>query len=42
MTGRRDLPMHRHPFTLIRARVLDEQGNPVFKHTLCSIVKRHR
>jgi len=44
MTGRRDLPMHRHPFTLIRARVLDEQGNPVFKHTLWLIVigeRRH-
>ncbi len=44
MTGKRDLPMHRHPFTLIRARVLDEQGNPVFKHTLWLIVigeRRH-
>ena len=44
MTGRRDLPMHRHPFTLIRARVLDEQGTPVFKHTLWLIVigeRRH-
>lgn len=38
MTGKRDLPMHRHPFTLIRVRVLDEQGNPVFKHTLWLIV----
>jgi len=44
MTGKRDFPMHRHPFTLIRARVLDEQGNPVFKHTLWLIVigeRRH-
>jgi len=44
MTGKRDLPMYRHPFTLIRVRVLDEQGNPVFKHTLWLIVigeRRH-
>ena len=38
MTGKRDLPMHQHPFTLIRVRVLDEQGNPVFKHTLWLMV----
>jgi len=38
MTGERDLPMHQHPFTLIRVRVLDEQGNPVFKHTLWLMV----
>lgn len=34
MRGKRNLPMHKHPFTLIRVRVLDEQGNPVFKHTM--------
>ncbi len=38
MTGKQDLPMHKHPFTLIRARVLDEEGNPVFKRTLWLIV----
>ena len=38
MTGKQDLPMHRHPFTLIRVQVLDKQGNPVFKHTLWLIV----
>jgi hypothetical protein len=44
MTGKQDLPMHKHPFTLIRARVLDEEGNPVFKRTLWLIVigeRRH-
>jgi hypothetical protein len=38
MTGKRDLPMHQHPFTLIRVQVLDEQGNLVFKHTLWLMV----
>jgi len=38
MTGKRDLPMHQYPFTLVRVRVLDEQGNPVFKHTLWLMV----
>jgi len=44
MTGKQDLPMHQHPFTLIRVRVLDEQGNPVFKHALWLMVigeRRH-
>ena len=34
MRGKRNAPMHKHPFTLIRVQVLDEQGNLVFKHTL--------
>jgi len=38
MTGKRDWPMRQHPFTLIRVRVLDEQGNLVFKHTLWLMV----
>lgn len=38
MRGKKDLPMHRKPFTLIRARVLDEKGRPVFKRTLWLIV----
>ena len=38
MTGKRNLPMHKYPFTLIRAQVLDEQGKPVFKHALWLIV----
>ena len=38
MRGKRGLPMHKHPFTLIRVRVLDDEGNPVFKRTLWLIV----
>jgi hypothetical protein len=38
MRGKRGLPMYPHPFTLIRARVLDEQGRPVFKRPLWLIV----
>lgn len=38
MRGKRDLPMHCYPFTLIRAVVLDEQGQPVFKRALWLIV----
>jgi len=38
MRGKKGLPMHKHPFTLIRVRVLDEEGNPVFKRTLWLIV----
>jgi len=38
MRGKKDLPMHQKPFTLIRVRVLDEQGRPVFQHTLWLIV----
>ena len=34
MRGKQNLPMHRHPFTLIRARLLDEQGKPVFKRPM--------
>lgn len=44
MTGTYDWPMHQHPFTLIRVRVLDEAGNPVFKRTMWLIVigkRRH-
>jgi hypothetical protein len=42
MRGKKDLPMHQKPFTLIRVRVLDEEGNPVFKHTLWLIVMGQR
>jgi hypothetical protein len=38
MRGKKDLPMYQKPFTLIRVRVLDEQGHPVFQHTLWLIV----
>jgi len=33
-TGKKDIPMHKYPFTLVRARVLDAEGNPVFKRDL--------
>jgi hypothetical protein len=42
MRGKRDLPMHRYPFTLVRAVVLDEQGQPMFKHALWLIVMGER
>jgi hypothetical protein len=38
MRGKKDLPMHQKPFTLIRGRVLDDQGQPVFRQTLWLIV----
>ena len=38
MRGKRGLPMHQHPFTLIRARMLNEDGAPVFKRPLWLIV----
>jgi hypothetical protein len=38
MRGKRDLPMQHYPFTLLRAVVLDERGQPVFKHVLWLIV----
>jgi hypothetical protein len=33
-TGKKDIPMHQYPFTLVRARVLDTDGNPVFKRDM--------
>ena len=42
MRGKRGRPMHRYPFTLVRAVVLDEQGQPVFKHALWLIVMGER
>ena len=43
-TGKKDIPMHKYPFTLVRARVLDADGNPVFKHDmwLLAIGERRR
>lgn len=38
ITGTRDYPMHRRPFTLIRCRVVDKQGQQVFKRPLWLIV----
>lgn len=42
MRGKREWPMHRFPFTLIRVRVLDEAGNQVFKRTMWLIVMGKR
>jgi len=44
MRGKRDAPMHRHPFDLIRCQVLDGEGKAVFRNTLWLIVlgKRRR
>lgn len=43
-TGTRDIPMHKYPFTLVRARVLDAEGKPVYQRDLWLIVlgKRRR
>ncbi len=44
MRGKKHLPMHKYPFTLIRVRVLDEEGRCVFKRPLWLIVigkRRH-
>lgn len=40
--GKRDLPMHQHPFTLVRARVLDAQGDQVFTRPLWLVVMGQR
>ena len=38
MSGKRNIPMHKNPFTLIRARMLNGDGTPVFKRPLWLIV----
>jgi len=42
MRGKRGLPMHRYPFTLIRGVVRDAQGQPVFSRPLWLIVLGER
>jgi len=43
MTGTREYPMHKHPFTLIRARVFNEAGKQVFQRPLWLLVMgQHR
>jgi hypothetical protein len=43
MTGTREYPMHKHPFTLIRARVFNESGEQVFQRPLWLLVMgQHR
>ncbi len=38
LRGKRELPMHRYPLTLVRARVLDAQGKPVYARPLWLVV----
>lgn len=38
MSGTRQFAMHQHPFTLIRARVVDEAGKAVYRHPLWLLV----
>jgi hypothetical protein len=38
MRGQKGLPMHEHPFTLIRIQVVDAQGRPVFQRPMWLIV----
>jgi hypothetical protein len=44
MTGKKNIPMHEHPFTLLRTTVKDENGKAVYKKPLWTIVfgqRRH-
>jgi hypothetical protein len=34
MRGKKDIPMHQHPFTLIRVQVFNEQGKLVFRRPM--------
>ncbi len=38
MRGKRDVPMHKHPFTLVRVRLFDEDGNLAFKRPMWLLV----
>jgi hypothetical protein len=42
MRGQRDLPMHTHPFSLARVRLLDAHGRSVFARDLWLIVLGHQ
>jgi len=42
MRGKKGFPMHKQPFTLIRVRLLDEQGQPVYERTMWLIVISER
>ena len=33
-TGTQEIPMHKYPFTLVRARILDANGDPVYKRDM--------
>ncbi len=36
--GKKDIPMYQHPFTLVRARVLDADGKPIHQRELWLLV----
>jgi hypothetical protein len=38
MRGKRDVPMHKHPFTLVSVRLFDEEGNLAFKRPMWLLV----
>ncbi len=38
MRGKHDVPMHKHPFTLVRVRFFDEKGNLAFKRPMWLLV----
>jgi hypothetical protein len=42
MRGKRDIPIHNHPFTLVRIRVVDQDGKKVFKNSLWLLVVGER
>lgn len=42
MTGTKEYPMHKYPFTLVRADVLDAAGKAVFKRPMWLIVQGNR
>lgn len=42
MRGKRGVPMHQHPFTLVCITRYDEEGNPAFKRPLWLVVMGHR
>jgi len=42
MRGKKDCPMHQHPFTLVQIRWYDPQGNPLFLKPLWLIVMGER
>lgn len=36
--GKRDIPMHEHPFTLVRIRIINEEGHLVFRRPMWLMV----
>ncbi|MEA3346086.1 MAG: transposase [Chloroflexota bacterium] len=41
-TGTREIPMHKYPFTLVRIRVVDADGEPVYKQPTWLVVLGER